>query len=1171
MTITDTPDIPERRDDARPEAEAVPPPAQAGAVPEAAGAETRTERRGAAADPDDDLGLGDDDFEDADDEDDDEAAAAPRPRPRRRRRIRRLHFHLGIWTLVSIALLSLFLVLSSMSLTGRVIVLPRWVAEQVLTRMNAAMPSGSFTLRQIEFGVTPKGRPRLRLVDVGVRDATGLDLAQINGVESGFKLMPALAGRLEPTVVRLTGAQVTLRRLSDGSFALSLGQETGASGSLAAVLDAVDAVFTIGVLRGAELVEAQDLTITLEDARSGRLWQVTDGRMKLTHTDRFVDTEVSFDVFNQTEELAHTVFSFRSAKDSTEASLSARFENAAARDIAAQSPALAFLSVIDAPISGALRTSVDGAGAISELAGTLSIGTGALSPTPGAQPARFDGAKVYIDYDPAVQRLDLLGAQVSSEMGTAEGEGHFYLADFNRGLPNSLIGQVTLSRGVLAAPGLFEAPLDIDRGMADFRIRLDPFTIELGQAVAYRGVHRYGAEGRIAARSDGWTIALDVAANRAERDEVLALWPVETQPRLRAWIRERVTRVEARGVRIAFRKGPGEKLMMDAVYTLNDALVKVLPTLPPVHVTTGYLTQGRRDISVAIEAGEIEAPDGSVMDLSGSSYRIADLTALPQIGEVGLTMTGPLEGALALLDLAPFNAFEKTSFGAEVARGQIALAGRAAFPLGAGPITLDQVDLAMTGRLTDLRSDVLIKDRLLRADSLDLVLSQEAVELSGVAQIGQAQASGSWHQPLGARLAAGERPQITGTMEISDRSLGEFNIALPDSMLTGSGSGSFTLDFPVAGGPRLELLSDLGGLGLAIPGTGWKKPAAARGSLALTAVLGGRSEVESLTIKAPGLEARGRITTAEGGQLGEARFEQVKLGGWFDGAVTLRGRGAGVPVAIDITSGTLNMGRANLAGGGGGGPRGPKQPLSLSLDRLIVSDSIRIKGLKGDFDLAGGLSGTFSGTVEGGARIAGTVAPSSGRSAFRITSADAGAVLRGAGVFSTARGGTLELILAPVGSAGSYEGDFTIKDANIVNSNSMLQLLSAVSVVGLLDQLDGEGISFNEIEGRFRLDPGKVTLYRSSAVGVSLGISLDGYYDMKNSQIDMQGVLSPFYLVNVLGRILSPRDGEGLIGFNFTIKGGYDEPKVQVNPLSILTPGAFREIFRRPPPEAPAQ
>jgi len=53
---------------------------------------------------------------------------------------------------------------------------------------------------------------------------------------------------------------------------------------------------------------------------------------------------------------------------------------------------------------------------------------------------------------------------------------------------------------------------------------------------------------------------------------------------------------------------------------------------------------------------------------------------------------------------------------------------------------------------------------------------------------------------------------------------------------------------------------------------------------------------------------------------------------------------------------------------------------------------------------------------------------------------------------------------------------------------------------------------------------------------------------------------------NGIGAILTRR-GEGLIGFNFNLSGGTAQPDVAVNPLSLFTPGMFREIFRRKPPE----
>ena len=80
---------------------------------------------------------------------------------------------------------------------------------------------------------------------------------------------------------------------------------------------------------------------------------------------------------------------------------------------------------------------------------------------------------------------------------------------------------------------------------------------------------------------------------------------------------------------------------------------------------------------------------------------------------------------------------------------------------------------------------------------------------------------------------------------------------------------------------------------------------------------------------------------------------------------------------------------------------------------------------------------------------------------------------------------------------------------------------------------------------------------------------MDGVYALDSGLIDMQGVISPVYLLNGIGAVFS-RKGEGLIGFNYTLKGPAKSPSVGVNPLSVLTPGGLRDIFRAPKRELPA-
>ena len=120
--------------------------------------------------------------------------------------------------------------------------------------------------------------------------------------------------------------------------------------------------------------------------------------------------------------------------------------------------------------------------------------------------------------------------------------------------------------------------------------------------------------------------------------------------------------------------------------------------------------------------------------------------------------------------------------------------------------------------------------------------------------------------------------------------------------------------------------------------------------------------------------------------------------------------------------------------------------------------------------------------------------------------------------------------------------------------------------MGLLNELSGQGILFSEVEARFRLTPDQVRLTEARATGPSLGLTMDGLYDVGTKAFAMQGVISPVYLLNQIGGVLAPRRGEGLFGFNYVLRGTADAPRVQVNPLSGLAPGFFREIFRAPDP-----
>ena len=390
----------------------------------------------------------------------------------------------------------------------------------------------------------------------------------------------------------------------------------------------------------------------------------------------------------------------------------------------------------------------------------------------------------------------------------------------------------------------------------------------------------------------------------------------------------------------------------------------------------------------------------------------------------------------------------------------------------------------------------------------------------------------------------------------------QFNLGLPPGSISGATRADVRLDFARDTAPEFTATSNLSGLSINVPSLNWQLSRAQAGKFEIAGQLGTPPRIDRISLSAPGLSASGTVSLRPGGGgLDQARFSRVRLGSWLDAPVLLTGRGKSVPPKVTVTGGSVDLRTLDLGGGSGDGG-----PITLTLDRLQVSDGIALRGMRGEFTSKGGLSGQFAASLNGATPISGTIAPKNGRSAVRVTSQNAGAALAAAGMLKQGRGGSLDLTLLPVGPDGTYDGRLNISDIWIQDAPAMASLLSALSVVGLLEQMSGNGILFNTAEADFRLSPSQVIVRSASAVGASLGVSMDGTYDLNARQIDMQGVVSPLYVINGLGRIFSRNKGEGLIGFNYRLLGPVAQPRVQVNPLSLFTPGMFREIFRRPPP-----
>ncbi|WP_040671702.1 YhdP family protein [Rhodobacter ferrooxidans] len=1068
-----------------------------------------------------------------------------------------------MWLLLSLALLAGGLGLGAMALTGRPIALPVWAVAEAEARLNRAMDGlggTAVSVGEIEITVGRDWVPRLRLRDLVLARRDGVPILRLPEARLAVSPAALLQGDLRAQSLTLVGAQITIRRDAQGRFDLDLG--AGVVGpqldSFAALLDAVDAGFALPALSHLERIDAEALTLTLHDARAGRVWQVGDGRLTLENRAAELAMELGLTLVSEGQAPAQAVLNFVSQKASSEARIRARVQGVPARDIAAQAPPLAWLGVLDAPISGQLATSIDAGGGVSALEGTLTLAAGALLPDAAARPIAFDRAGLSLRYDPATRKIALSDVTVEGPSLRLNASGQIFVP--GDGLAPAFLAQVRLEQVKVDPEGLFVEPVTFTEGAVDLRLRLDPFRLDLGQVTLVEGGRRLTASGHFAADAAGWSTALDLHLDAIRHDRLLALWPVSVVPVTRAWLAENLQQGLLFDVKAALRIAPGLPPRLSLGYEFADGDVKFLKTMPPIRNGYGYATIEGNSYTMVLDSGQVTPPEGGAIAMAGSVLSVLDILQKPPQAEIRLITDSSLTAALSLLDSPPFSFMSKAGRPVQLGQGRAQLDTVLRMQL-TDKIRIDDVSYLVQGRLRDVSSDVLVPGRVLRAPDLSLTADRSGLQIAGKGTLAQVPFEVSYAQGFGAEAEG--RSTVTGWVELSPRTVKAFTPGLPEGMVGGAGMGEVALDLRRGEATRLTLTSDLRGLVLKLPEVGWSKPAARPGKLTVQARLTEPVVIDRLDLEGPGLKATGAISLRADGRLDKANFDMLDVGGWLKAGVLLTGQGAGRAVTVALTGGDLDLRRMTLGSGSG---TGPSSPVQVALDRVAVSDSITLTGVTGDFSARGGFNGSFRAAVNGVAPVSGTVVPTDAGSAVRITSRDAGAVLKAAGIFDNARGGTLDLQLVPRGPEGIYDGTAKAANLRVRNAPALAELLSAISVVGILEQLNDTGLVFNEAEARFRLTPDAIELTRGSAVGASLGVSMAGLYEFAGKRLDMQGVISPLYLLNGLGAVFTRR-GEGLFGFSYRLRGTSDVPKVSVNPLSILTPGMFRELFRAAPPK----
>ena len=187
------------------------------------------------------------------------------------------------------------------------------------------------------------------------------------------------------------------------------------------------------------------------------------------------------------------------------------------------------------------------------------------------------------------------------------------------------------------------------------------------------------------------------------------------------------------------------------------------------------------------------------------------------------------------------------------------------------------------------------------------------------------------------------------------------------------------------------------------------------------------------------------------------------------------------------------------------------------------------------------------------------------------------------GFTNTVKGGALKIAGASVpAQPRAIEGTAHVGAFEVKDLPALVMLLNAISPFGFADMFSGK-MSFDHLRGRFHWEGDTVQLIDVNAPASSAGLNVEGKIDMNSGDAKLHGTMAPFSMVNkIIGSIPSIGDvmtggkGGGVLAVAYDITGPLANPKVSVDPVSLLTPGFLRNLFfsgkdddETPPAEAP--
>lgn len=717
---------------------------------------------------------------------------------------------------------------------------------------------------------------------------------------------------------------------------------------------------------------------------------------------------------------------------------------------------------------------------------------------------------------------------------------------------------------------------ELGQGMT--RLNLSEVRLDLGGPTFVLAAVVDGLGGETSIKAEGGLRDVPV-------DQVHDLWPNGLAQNARDWVIPNLSKGVVREATITLSarspSGRFDDVVIDHLggeIRPEGVTVDYLHPMPQARNTAAVCTFDASSFRIALTGGEVYG-----LRLKEGTIVFTGLDKEDQFADIELVIAGPATDALKLIDNPPLRYAQALGIEPGKVSGDAVAKVRLKFPL-LKTLRLDDVGIKANATVKKVVIPKVMMGLDLSDGTLELDVDAKGLDATGPVVLAGIPGHLAWRenfskgQPFRSRYFL-KAPEVT---EEQRKLLGLDGVPFVAPFTAGPVGAEVTATFSDGGKAEIDAKVDLTTAQMALPGLGWSKPEGKPGSADVLVKLDRKlvASVPRFAVKAGDLDAAGSVAFGPDGAARKVDFSKVRyLRTDGEGSITIRPGKAGLDVvfkgaAFDAEPVLARDEDAKAGKKKDDADKPPPMTVSATAKSIWMSGQGALSNATATLtrDAQEWQSVHVKGGLGGGKSFTATVQPGGARQRnFTIGSDDAGATMRVFDIYGDLMGGNLSIDghIDDSRPEQPYSGVIKVTDYHVRNAPVLARLLTVAALAGILDVLQGEGVSFSSLEAPFTMTEGLVEVRDVRAWGPALGITAKGQIDLDKSRMAMEGTVVPAYALNsvlgnipVLGWLITGGEkGGGIIAFNYSMKGPTDDPSVVVNPLSALTPGFLRNLF----------